>query len=34
VLDFAEFHLPHAGPSADERERQVPSFALEAGLAA
>jgi GDP-mannose 6-dehydrogenase len=34
VLDFAEFHLPHAGPSADERERQVPSFALEAGLPA
>ena len=34
VLDFAEFHRQQPGPGADEREGQLPSFAIAAGLPA
>ena len=34
VLDFAEFHRPHAWPAADERADQLSTFAAEASLPA
>jgi GDP-mannose 6-dehydrogenase len=32
VLDFAEFHRPHAELAANEREERLPSVPIEAGL--
>ena len=34
VLDFAEFHRPHAWPAADERADQLSTFAVEPSLPA